>query len=230
MEPIQLQRFIRQTAADINSINRDSKDPDFHTLKDDLNTLDNHGGPLPEYVIGKTVWRDPDAWNMTTEAGWNLSWRASNITELVTRLKLPFNNSWIKTVMTFGGIPHVGILFHRRVSFCQVSFKAEIFDETLPGKALGLSIWLYMGIKDGLPVLLNSQGIKVGEGDRAAWRFHFQSEDSGISTPSLFLFGIYYGRFEPGEEERMLNLTIRNLVIRERLEHQLVSEWFRQYQ
>ena len=67
------------------------------------------------------------------------------------------------------------------------------------------------------------------EGKCEKYRFNMRFDDHAVTTSGLFLFGYYYGDFKADDIERSLSMKMSNLVIRERLQHLNIGEWFQPY-
>ena len=114
----------------------------FSENTDTLWHLNHFGGDFPSYELGKNIWYDFDIGNMSDDHGWTMTWRSSNETEwyaptFLQTVSSDGNVSWLASQITHGEIPYFGVIFHRRVVLCEVTFDVELSDgfkdEAIPG-------------------------------------------------------------------------------------------------
>ena len=155
-----------------------------------------------------------DVGNITTERGWSLTWTVKH------------NDVNVQT------IPPIGIAFHRRMAICEVSFDLEVFFFQLNEPSI--AIYCGKGCQE-LPIMENwiirgpSSKPPLSSLDESSGQkhhFEFSLRDYRKTLPALYIVGFLIGTFDLYNGTNQTQVTISNLVVREKFDHHVNKEWF----
>ena len=186
------------------------------------------------FIKNENVWFDEeDIFNITTKFGWSMIWDVAKFNRsMETIIHVPELLQMPNTSITSitGLIPPIALTFHRRLSYCKMSFDAEIFVESEQGSEpseLYVSFLIYIGVTGKMHPVYKKL-ISETPPEDGKYHFEFISRDNhGITVHGVYLFPHYFGVSSINGTKRQV--VISNLEIFEKFVHQTDGEWYQPY-